>query len=279
MGSGGPLGSTPVSNHAAARDERDAGRADALTAVAALPGVAEAVEEARAAIDTLRAHPVLRRSAEKVSAESSLRAARASAALDGADVPLDVLRRTVAAAGRFPEAEAPVLEGALRVAAEVGAVQQTWQRAPLQVLARLHSLAAAGLTDAEHLGRPRPEAAARLAGVAALLSRPSTAPALVVSAVVHGEVLATGAFEVAAGVVARAAARLVTVTRGLDPAAVSVPEVGIVELGEAAYQQALAGYAAGASDGVAAWVRHCAAATVLGAREGVAVCEAIRRGG
>jgi hypothetical protein len=114
--------------------------------------------------------------------------------------------------------------------------------------------------------------------VAALLSAPSTAPALVVSAVVHGEVLATGAFEVAAGVVARAAARLVTVTRGLDPAAVSVPEVGIVELGQAAYQQALAGYAAGAADGVAAWVRHCAAATVLGAREGVAVCEAIRRG-
>ena len=45
--------------------------------------------EARAAVDGLRGHRVLRRSAEKVSSESALRGARASAALEGADVPLD----------------------------------------------------------------------------------------------------------------------------------------------------------------------------------------------
>ena len=41
---------------------------------------------------------------------------------------------------------------------------------------------------------------------------------------------------------------------------------------------ALRGYAEGGADGIGAWVRHCAQAVVLGAREGVAVCEAIQRG-
>jgi hypothetical protein len=220
---------------------------------------------------------VLRRSAEKVSAESTLRGARASGALDGADLPLDVVRRTVRAGGHLPAPEGPVVEGALRVAAEVGLLQETWRRAPLQVLARLHVLAAAGRTADDHLGRPRPEAAARLASLATLLST-TKAPAVVVSAVVHGEVLSTQAFAVGGGLVARAAARLVLVTRGLDPSAVSVPEVGHVDLGDAAYADALAGYAAGGQEGVVAWVLHCAQAVVLGAREGVAVCESIQRG-
>jgi hypothetical protein len=87
-----------------------------------------------------------------------------------------------------------------------------------------------------------------------------------------------GAFTDLAGVVARGASRLVLVTRGLDPTAVSVPEVGHVELGRSVYLDALRGYAEGGADGIVAWVRHCAEAVVLGAREGVAVCEAIQRG-
>jgi hypothetical protein len=249
-----------------------------LQDIAELPGVREAVDEARAAVDALRGHQVLRRSAEKVSAESTLRGARASAALDGADVPLDVVRRTVAAAGNLPQVEGPVLEGALRVAAEVGQLQETWRRAPLQVLARLHSLAAVGLTDPDQLGRPRAGVAGRLAGLTSLVTETTRAPAVVVAAVVHGEVLGPRAFEAGCGVVARAASRLVLVTRGLDPSSVSVPEVGLVELGEAAYVEALAGYVSGRPEGVATWVRHCASAVVLGAREGVAVCEAIQRG-
>jgi hypothetical protein len=70
----------------------------------------------------------------------------------------------------------------------------------------------------------------------------------------------------------------VLVTRGLDPSAVSVPEVGHVDLGIDAYSDALAGYAAGGEHGVGRWVVHCAQAVVLGAREGVAVCESIQRG-
>jgi hypothetical protein len=87
-----------------------------------------------------------------------------------------------------------------------------------------------------------------------------------------------GAFPAGAGVVARAAARLTVVTRGLDPTAVSVPEVGHVELGRDVYLAALDGYVTGGPDGIAAWLVHCAEAVVLGAREGVAVCEAIQRG-
>ena len=252
---------------------------DPLAHVAALPGVADAVERSRQAVDRLRGHRVLRRSAERVSSESALRGARASAALDGADLPLDVLRRTVSASGRLPEDGEPVVQGALRVAAELGALQATWSRAPLQVVARLHTLAAADLVaDADGLGRPAPAGRARLGALGELLTTPSDAPALVVAAVVHAELATMGAFTEAAGVVARGAARLTMVSRGLDPAGVSVPEVGHVELGRDAYLDALRGYATGGAAGVAGWVLHCAEAVVLGAREGIAVCEAIQRG-
>jgi hypothetical protein len=253
---------------------------DPLADLVALPGVGEAVDGAREAIDRLRAHRVLRRQAEKVVAESALRGARASAALEGADLGLDVVRRTVQAGGVLPEGEAPVVAGALRVAAELGSMQATWTRAPLQALARLHTLAAAGLTAPASLGRPRPggDRAERLAALGVLVGAPSTAPAVVVAAVVHGELLAVDAFEGANGVVARAAARLVLVTRGLDPGGVSAPEVGHVELGISAYAEAAAGYRRGGAEGLAGWVVHCAEACVLGAREGIAVCEAIARG-
>ncbi|MEO7982044.1 MAG: oxidoreductase [Sporichthyaceae bacterium] len=243
-----------------------------------MPGVAEAVDRARAAVDALRGHRVLRRSAERVASESALRGARASAALAGADLALDVVRRTVSAGGRLPDAEEPVVQGALRVAAETGPLQRTWARAPLQAVARLHTLAAADLAASDGLGRPAPAAAPRLSALGQLLTSTTTAPALVVAAVVHGELATMGAFPEGAGVVARGAARLTLVARGLDPTAVSVPEVGHVELGRDTYRAALDGYATGGADGIAAWVVHCAEAVVLGAREGVAVCEAIQRG-
>ena len=66
--------------------------ADPAAHLAALPGVADAVERARRAVDDLRGHRVLRRYADRVAAESALRGARASAALAGADVPLETLR-------------------------------------------------------------------------------------------------------------------------------------------------------------------------------------------
>jgi hypothetical protein len=77
----------------------------------------------------------------------------------------------------------------------------------------------------------------------------------------------------------------VLVDRGLDPKAVSAPEVGHAELDAAglraqhghAYSEAARGYITGGETGLAAWLEHCAKAVALGAVEGLAVCEAILR--
>lgn len=244
---------------------------DPLAALLDLPGVTAAAAEARAEVDRLLGHRILRRESGKVSAESALRGARASAALAGASYQLEAVR-----GGGVDD---PVLTGALRVSAGLGALVDTWSKAPLQVLARLHVLAASGQVPVAELGRPAPtpEVTARLTGLVGLLAAQTSAPAAVVAAVVHGELLVVAPFTVANGVVSRAASRLTMITRGLDPKAVSVPEVGHVELGRA-YDSALAGYRDGGPDGVVDWVRHCCAAMGLGAREGLAVCEAILRG-
>ena len=207
----------------------------------------------------------------EVTAESVRLAAWASAALDG----------RVGDADSFV-APIPDLVGAnaLRLTAALAGLAETWEAAPLQALARMHVLAAAGLVPDDVLGRPvRPEAAARLEGLGEVLARPTTAPAVVVAAVVHGEVLATEAFGVGSGLVARAASRCVLVARGLDPRAASVPEVGHLELGREPYALALEGYASGTSQGVATWVSHCAQAVALGGRAGRRVAEQLASAG
>lgn len=257
---------------------------DPLAVIARLPGVPEAVEEARQAVDRLYRHRVLRRYSPAVSAESSLRGARASAALEGADVPLDALRRD--------EAHDPVVQGALRASAETGRLGATWRRAPRQVLARLHTVAATGLADQAGLGRPRAddtapdpyglgpapgakEAAARMDALVELLATPTKAPALVLAAVVHAELAVVRPFGTADGVVARAAERLTLVEYGLDPKSLAAVEVGHLEL---PYAEGLRAYLAGTGDGVGQWVRQCASAVTLGVREATAICEALQRG-
>nr|MDT0666736.1 oxidoreductase [Micromonospora sp. DSM 115978] len=63
---------------------------DPLARVGQLTGVAEAVAQARSGVDALLRHKVMRRRSAEVTTEASLRCARASASLDGYDVPLDV---------------------------------------------------------------------------------------------------------------------------------------------------------------------------------------------
>jgi hypothetical protein len=243
---------------------------DPLAPLIDLSGVRDAADAARAGIDRLLGHKVLRRESAGVSTESALRGARASAALEGRDVPLADLR-----AGAVDD---PVVHGALRVSAGLGPMVETWSRAPGQVLARLHVLAAADLADRDQLGRPAAHAGPRLSGLFALITGPTTAPAVLVAALVHGEIAAMAPFGTADGVVARAAGRLTGITRGLDPKAVSVPEVGFAELGRDAYAAALAGYASGDPDGVAGWLVHCCRAVEHGALEGLAICESLLRG-
>jgi hypothetical protein len=254
---------------------------DPLHALAALPGVADAVEVAREAVERLLRHRVLRRSGALVAAESSLRGARASAALDGADVPLAAARAFLRDGTRLaPGPDPAVVVGALRVSAELAGLVPTWRRAPLQALARVHLLAASDLVPTADLGRPRadPAVSARLVALGELVRSPSSAPAVVAAAAVHGELLTVRPFGSCDGVVARAAGRLVLLERSLDRSGMSVPEVGHLELGAGAYADAAAGYAAGTAEGVRRWVVHVAEAVALGAREGVAVCEAVQRG-
>jgi hypothetical protein len=244
-----------------------------------LPGVAAAATAAREAVDRLLGHRVLRRQSAAVSAESALRGARASAVLEGVDVSLADLRAGVATDA--------VVQGALRVSAGLGDLAGAWERAPLQVVARLHTLAAAGTgVPVERLGRPAgdPRVSARLDALASLIADAGAAdvagtrvPAVVVAAVVHGELRALAPFGAADGIVARGCARLTLITRGLDPKAVGVPEVGHLALAED-YDAALAAYRSGAAEGVAAWLRHCCRAVELGAQEGLAICEAVLRG-
>ena len=99
-----------------------------------LPGVGDAVTRARDAVAAVHRHPANRRHWPATAAEASVRAARASAALDGGSI-------TVPSGGTVHD---PVLAGALRVAEALAGLLGIWQRAPLQVLARLHVLAAAG---------------------------------------------------------------------------------------------------------------------------------------
>ena len=229
-----------------------------------LPGVSDAVARARTAIEQVHRHPANRRGWPRTSAAASVRAARASAVLDGGSGEIDAAAESVSD---------PVLAGALRVAAAIGGLVPVWERAPLQALARLHTLAAADLTDAELLGRPasdRPGLPARLAGLAqTVLAAPWPAPVMV--AVVHGELLDLRPFGTADGVVARAAARLTLISSGLDPHGLTTPEVGHLRVGSV-YPQLAAGFAEGS--GVAAWIVHVSAALEAGAREGSSIADA-----
>lgn len=259
--------------------EEPAGR-DPLAALAADPAVTAAVTRARAEVDDLSRHRLLRRRAGEVAAEATLRSARASAALAGVDIPLDDLRRGP---------RDPLARGAVRAAGETGALLPVLRQAPRQALARLHVLVAGELAEPDQLGRPRTgpeppddspdappaaEAVRRLAVLCDLLAAPTSAPALVVAAVAHGELLTAAPFPTCNGVVARAVARMILVGRGLDPRSIVPVDVGHLELQEG-YVAATAAYRSGDLTG---WVGHCADAVVLGVREGRAVCEALARG-
>ena len=126
--------------------------------------------------------------------------------------------------------------------------------------------------DAEACAEASAEAA-RLDALAGLIAGGSTVAGPVLVAVVHGELLATGPFGSASGVVARAAARLTAISTGLDPKGLAVPEVGHLRAaGE--YRAAAGAFAAGGSDGLSRWFGHCTAAWLAGAREGLGIAAA-----
>ena len=255
---------------------------DPLASLIDLPEVFEAVDAARGSVDALLREvrgPALRRRVPQVTAESLRRSAWASARLENGpgarEVDMDDFRPPFT-----DDVIGATARGALRVTTELASLAEVWSRAPGQCLARLHTLAAADLVGAELLGRPRsgdgvPE---RLAALARLVTTPTRAPAVIVSAVVLGELLGLQPFQGGSGVVARAAARLVLLGRGLDPQAVSIPELGLVELGQAAGQSSLAGYLTGSAAGVGGWIVHWSQAVAVGARAGRDAAAAVLAG-
>jgi hypothetical protein len=245
---------------------------DPLAPLMDLPGVAAASDQARDVLGRAHRHRGNLRRWPVTAAEAALRAARASAVLDGGlklDEQLDV-----SAVGD------PVFAGALRVAQALEGGETTlvgvWQRAPLQALARLHMLAAADLVDESRLGRPRADAdvGPRLELLAKIVTGGSRAPAPVIAAVAHGELLTLAPFGSADGVVARAVSRLVTIASGLDPHGLGVPEVSWMRrAGE--YRDGARGFAAGTPDGMAAWLVLCCRAMRTGAQEAVAIADSL----
>ncbi|MFF0571956.1 oxidoreductase [Streptomyces sp. NPDC004041] len=266
---------------------------DPLAALVSLPGVPDAVDSVRKAVDRVYGHRVMRRRSNEVTAEAALRGSRGSAALAGADWSLEEVRRRTDFSG---EDEARTVGAALRLTAEAGQLLSIWRQSPLRVLARLHLVAAGGATPDDAVGRPRlageivdeplieaplpgaEEVAGRLEGLSRLIIAGGSAPALVTAAVVHGELLALRPFVSHNGLVARTAERIVLIGSGLDPKSICPAEVGHAEQGRAAYVAAFEGYTAGTPEGMAAWITHCGRSIELGVRESTAVCEALQRG-
>ncbi len=242
---------------------------DLLAPLLDLPGVADGAEAAREALATVRRHRTNMRNWQVTGAESAIRGARASSAIDGGALQLD-------ASG--VETNDPVLAGALRVgqAMECGTTSLigVWRRAPRQALARLHMLAAGDLIKGEELGRPREdrEVTDRLDLLARLLTGASSAPAPVLAAVAHGELLALMPFGTGDGVVARGVSRLVTIASGLDTHGLGVPEVYWLRRVDQ-YRSAASGFASGTPAGVTEWLLMNCRALEDGAREALSIAE------
>jgi hypothetical protein len=224
-----------------------------LDGVESLEGVASGFAAARDGIDGILRDRGLRRTSPQLTTESLLRGAHATAVLDGSSSSLDDVR-----AGRGDE----VAQAALRVSVELLALSPVLARSPVQALARLHALAAAG-SDPDVVGRPRDaDAAGRLRQALVLLQ--GARPALVTAALLHAELVTADAFASANGIVARAAERLVLVGSGVDPKSLVVPEAGHLAL-RPAYESNLRGYATGGRAGVRSWLLYCAEAYAAGA--------------
>ncbi|MCW2775857.1 MAG: Oxidoreductase [Nocardioides sp.] len=229
---------------------------DPLAWLTSLEGVPSAYASARDGIDVMLRDRGLRRTSPETTAESLLRGAHASAVLEGSTSTLAEVRE----GGGDETAQA-----ALRVSTELLSLAPALGRSPLQAFARLHALAGAGTVPDDRLGRPRDEAASdRLRALAELLTAPTAAPALLVAALVHADLVTAAPFGSHNGLVARAAERLVLVARGVDEKSLVVPEAGHLAL-RAAYESNLRGYRDGGPAGVQAWLLYGAEAFAAGA--------------
>ncbi|MBI1378813.1 MAG: oxidoreductase [Frankiales bacterium] len=254
---------------------------DPLADLAALPGVEAALAAARDRVDAVLWDRAVRARAAEVAAGSRLRGAWASAALDGAEVRPDALVSGDALDG---SPIGRVVAASLALQAEVPSQADLLGRAPLQVLSHLHAVVSAGFVPDAERGRPRggsdvddplrlgpapspAEASARMTALGRLLAAPTSAPAMVLAAVVHAEVAVVRPFAWGSGLVARSLSRLVLAARGVDPDGLTVPEAGLFAAGRPAYTSALTAYAGGDPEGLARWLVLHADCVRVGAEE------------
>jgi hypothetical protein len=224
---------------------------DPLADLAQLEGVASAVAAATDAVDAVLGGRGLRKVTEEQLSRALIAAAQANAALSDNPARWQV--------------------GALRLSAELTPLAALINVAPAQALARAHTLVARGVVPDNELGKigsqqetADPEMALRMNSLVELLTRHTSAPAIVVGGVVHAEIAVVAPFGDASGLIARAAEHLVLIAAGLDPSGVIVVEAGHAE-NAARYSGALEAYAEGSVAGVKAWLLRCAAAVARGA--------------
>lgn len=270
----------------------------ALASLSALDGVDDAVAQAREACTELRWHNALRRRTAEAAAESRVRGARASAAIEGAERPVELVRDVMRGAAVADPADPvqKVVDSAIRATAETERLRSLIGMAPGQVLARLHVAAMSGLLPDDQVGRPRidgencrelsdlgpapsaAQAAARLRQVQSLLTSRPDVPQVLLAAVVHAEIATARPFVSGNGIVARALERTMLIAGGVDPTGVCVPEVGHLREGATAYGGALAAYATGSRDGVRVWLVQALGAVTAGAGEGQRIADAVLAG-
>jgi hypothetical protein len=248
--------------------------ADVFEPLATLEGVGSAARAARDAVDVLLRDRGLRKVGSDMTAEALLRGAHASAALAGSEETLEQVRRGAAD---------PRSVGAVRMTGELMSLAPQLDKTPVQVWTRLHQLAAFELGSGDQLGHlrtsrePRPddipglpeapgadEMWERLHGLARALTLPTSAPGIVVAAIVHAELAVLRPFPTANGLVARAAERALLVARGIDPVSVTVPELGHFELA-GTYAQGLRDYTGRGLTGVRDWLLRSCEVVALGA--------------
>lgn len=253
---------------------------DPLEPLVSLPGVQEAVEQATDFVARVHRHPANLRGWDVTGAEAVLRGARASAQLDGGTpwLPED------------GQVEDPVLAGSLRAAEllapeGISDTQATWRRAPLQVIAKINAVASPQMSDesfrkkvaghAEFLvpGRPKQSTDARLQLLGQLVTGGTKVSSVVLSAVIHGELLTLEPFGDANGVTARACSRLATIAGGLDPRGLGVPEVWWNRRREE-YREKAEEFASGTPEGVAQWIVFHAQGLSEGSLEAKSIADA-----
>ncbi len=246
-----------------------------LATVASEPEVRDLVAAALSRVDAIYMDRGADRAA--LAERSLLRGGWASAALEGAEYPWGEMSGLSSARD---EPLVMVVRAAMRATtAAVGAVGDRALGA-FGVIARIGAAAGGGFVNESILGQPRidliaddplhiglapaiPQMRSRLDAIAKLWVAPAEISALVVAGVVHAELALARPFTWGSGFVARAVPRYLFISRGLDPAGLLAPEMGIWRAGRTSYVRALQAREQSLSEWVKWWLRQLMADGVV----------------